>query len=152
MTQKLASTSIYGAFIIRYSCGVPERTLWFFCLGLAALSLMLTTKLIPKCFLNFWIFKSAPHFLICFSWLNVMWFAQVFKALFVFLKSNPKQSARWFLTPLSDPAFLSLSHGSLGFALHGSFYNHFLIGQNSSTANQNLWNKQLSELPWRRKC
>ena len=39
-----------------------------------------------------------------------------------------------------------------GFALHGSFSNHFLIGQNSSTANQNLWNKQLLELPWRRKC
>ena len=60
------------------------------------------------------------------------------KPLFVFLKSDPKQNARSLLTPVSDPAFHALSHGSLSFALHGSFFNHFLIGQNSSTANQNL--------------
>ena len=41
--------------------------------------------------------------------------------LFVFLKSDPKQNARSLLTPVSDPAFHALSHGSLSFALHGSF-------------------------------
>ena len=34
----------------------------------------------------------------------------------------------------------ALSHGSLGFALHGSSLNHLFIGQNSSTANKNLCN------------
>ena len=72
--------------------------------------------------------------------------------LFVFLKSDPKQNARSFLTPVTDPTFHALSHGSIGFALHGSFFNHLLIGQNSSTANQNPWNKRLLELPWRTKC
>ena len=42
------------------------------------------------------------------------------------------------LLPVSDPVFCALSHGTLSYALHGSFYNHFLIGQKSSTANQNL--------------
>ena len=55
-----------------------------------------------------------------------------------FLESDPKQNARSLLSPVSDPAFHALSHGSLGFALHGSFFNHFLTSQNSSTANQNL--------------
>ena len=73
-------------------------------------------------------------------------------SLFVFLKSDPKQNARSLSTPVSDPVFHALSHGSLSFALHGSFFNHFLIGGNSSTANQNHWNKWLLELPWRRKC
>ena len=59
-------------------------------------------------------------------------------ALFVFLKSDPKQNAWSPSTPVSDPAFHALSHGSLSFALHGSFFNHFFIGQNSLTANQNL--------------
>ena len=59
------------------------------------------------------------------------------RALFVYMKSDPKQNARSLLTPVSDPAFHALSHGSLSFALHGSFFNRFLIGQNSSTANQN---------------
>ena len=59
-------------------------------------------------------------------------------ALFVFSISDLKQNARSLLTQVSDPAFYALLHGSLGFALHGSFYNRFLIGQNSSTANQNL--------------
>ena len=72
-------------------------------------------------------------------------------SLFVFLKSDLKQNAMSFSTPVSDPAFHALSHGSLSFALHGSFFNHFLIGQNSSTANQNLWNKRLLELPWKEK-
>ena len=59
-------------------------------------------------------------------------------ALFVFLKSDPKQNARSLLTPVSDPDFHAPSHGSLDFAHHGSFFDHFIIGQNSSTANQNL--------------
>ena len=54
--------------------------------------------------------------------------------LFVFLKSDPKQNARSFLTPASDPAFQALSHGCLDFAVNGSFLNHFLIGQNSSNS------------------
>ena len=53
-------------------------------------------------------------------------------SLFVFLKSDLKQNARSLLTPVSDPAFHALSHGGIGFALHGSF--HFLIGQNSSNS------------------
>ena len=57
-------------------------------------------------------------------------------ALFVFLKSDHKQNARSLLTPVSDPAFHARSHGILSFALHGSFLNHFLIGGNSSRANQ----------------
>ena len=64
--------------------------------------------------------------------------SEICNALFVFLKSDLKQNARSLLTPVSDPDFHALSHGSLSFALHGSFFNHFLIGQNSSTANQNL--------------
>ena len=59
-------------------------------------------------------------------------------SLFVFLKSDQKQNARSLLTPVSDPADPALSHGSLSFTLHGSLFNHFMIGQNSSTANQNL--------------
>ena len=65
-------------------------------------------------------------------------FTHTFSSLFVFLKSDPKQNARSLLTPVSDPAFQALSHGSHGFALHGSFFNHFFIGQNCSTANENL--------------
>ena len=42
------------------------------------------------------------------------------------------------LTPVSDTIFDALSHGTLGFALHGSYLNNFLIGENSSTANQIL--------------
>ena len=54
--------------------------------------------------------------------------------LFVFSISDPKQNARSLLTTVSDPAFQALSHCCLGFALHGSFLNHFLIGQNSSNS------------------
>ena len=60
------------------------------------------------------------------------------RALFVFSLSDPKQNARSLLTPVSGTVFYALSHGTLGFALHGSFFNHFLIGGNSSTANQIL--------------
>ena len=45
----------------------------------------------------------------------------------------------WFCSPCSSLLFCS----SL---------NHFLIGRILPTANQNLWNKRLLELPWRRKC
>ena len=58
--------------------------------------------------------------------------------LFVFLIVGPKQNAGSLLTPVSDTVFYALSHGTLGFALHGSSFNHFLIGANSSTANQIL--------------
>ena len=50
------------------------------------------------------------------------------RALFVFSLSDPKQNARSLLTPVSGTVFYALSHGSLGFALHGSFFNHLLIG------------------------
>ena len=59
-------------------------------------------------------------------------------ALFVFSIDDPKQNAGSLLTPVSDTVFYALSHGTLGFALHGSSFNHFLIGGNSSTANQIL--------------
>ena len=48
--------------------------------------------------------------------------------LFVFLKVGPKKNAGSFLTPVSEMAFYALSHGTLGFALHGSSFYHFLIG------------------------
>ena len=51
---------------------------------------------------------------------------------------SPKQNAGSLLTTVSDTVFDALSHGALGFALHGSSFNHFLIGGNSSTANQIL--------------
>ena len=59
-------------------------------------------------------------------------------ALFVFSLSDPKQNARSLLTPVSGTVFNALPHGSFGFALHGSFFNHLLIGRKSSTANQNI--------------
>ena len=67
-------------------------------------------------------------------------FSKLFIAvtLFVFSISDRKQNARSHLTPPSNPAFHALSHGSLGFALHDSFFNHFLNRQNSLTANQIL--------------
>ena len=48
--------------------------------------------------------------------------------LFVFSISDPKQNARSLLTPVSGTVFKALSHSSLGFALHGSFFNHLLSG------------------------
>ena len=57
---------------------------------------------------------------------------------FVFSMVGPKQNAGSLLTPVSDTIFDALSHGTLGFALHGSFFNHYLIGGDSSTANQIL--------------
>ena len=57
--------------------------------------------------------------------------------LFLFSTGSPKQNTRSLLTSVSDTVFYALSRGSLGFAVHGSFFNHFLIGQNFSTTNQN---------------
>ena len=73
-------------------------------------------------------------------------------SLFVFSIGGPKQNVKSFLTPFYESVFYALSRGSLGFALHGSFFNHFLIGWFSSTANKNLWNRQLIRLLWRTKC
>ena len=66
--------------------------------------------------------------------------------------SGHKQKCTQFLTPFSGTVFHALSHGSPGFALHGSFFNNLLIDWKSSTANQSLWNRWLMELPWRTKC
>ena len=63
---------------------------------------------------------------------------QVVQPLFVFSMVGPKQNETSLLTPFSDTVFDVLSHGTLGFALHGSSLNRFLIGGNSSTANQIL--------------
>ena len=49
-------------------------------------------------------------------------------SLFVFSLSDPKQYAWSLLTSVSGTVFYALSHGSLAFALHGSFFNHLLIG------------------------
>ena len=51
-----------------------------------------------------------------------------YEALFVFSIGGPKQNVKSFLTPVSELLFYALLHGSLGFAFHGSFFNHFLIG------------------------
>ena len=72
-------------------------------------------------------------------------------SLFVFSIDDPKQNATSLLTPFSKIVFDALSRGTLGFALHGSSVNHFLIGGNSSTANQILSCKWLLKLPWKAK-
>ena len=54
-----------------------------------------------------------------------------------FLDSWPQQNAGSLLTPVFETVFYALSHGTLGFALHGTSFNHFLIG-NYSTANDSL--------------
>ena len=62
-------------------------------------------------------------------------------ALFVFSIVRPKQNAGSFFTAVShsfDTVLYALSHGTLRFALHGSFFNHFLIGGDSLSANQIL--------------
>ena len=73
------------------------------------------------------------------------------KSLFVFSIDGPKQNATSLLTPVSNIVFNALSSGALSFALRGSSVNHFLIGGNSSTANQILSCKWLLKLPWRAK-
>ena len=50
--------------------------------------------------------------------------------LYVFSIVGPKQNAGSLMTQVSDTAFYAVSHGTPGVALHGSFYNHFLIGAN----------------------
>ena len=77
--------------------------------------------------------------------------ALYYSTLFVFSMVVPKQNAGSLLTPVSDTVFYALSYGNLGFALHGSYLNHFLIGGNSSTANQIFSRKWLLKLPWRAK-
>ena len=73
------------------------------------------------------------------------------RTLFVFSLFGPKQNAGSLLTAVSETVLYALSHGTLGFALHGSSFNPFLIGGNSSTANQILSCKWLLKLPWRAK-
>ena len=58
--------------------------------------------------------------------------------LFV-LAPNKMQGHFWHLFLV----FYALSHGTLGFALHGSSFNHFLIGATSSAANKILWHEQV---------
>ena len=77
-------------------------------------------------------------------------------SLFVFSILDPKQNASFWhclslLTAVSDTVLYDLSHGTHCFALHGSFFNHFLTYGVSSTANQILWNKWLLKLPWKAK-
>ena len=52
---------------------------------------------------------------------------KVFRSLFVFSIDAPKQNATSLLTPVSSIVFYALSSGTLGFALHGSSVNHYLI-------------------------
>ena len=63
----------------------------------------------------------------------------------------PQTKCKLIYDTFSDSVFYALSHGSLGFAFHGSFFNHSLIGQNSSIANKNLCIVRLIGLPWRTK-
>ena len=74
-------------------------------------------------------------------WTTLLW--HLIRPLFVFSLSDPKQNARSLLTSVSGTVVYALSHGTLSFALHGSFFNHLLIGWKSSTANQSLWNRWL---------
>ena len=72
-------------------------------------------------------------------------------ALFVISTVGPKQNVGSLLKPASDTVFYAVSHGTLGVALHGSFFNHFLIiGENLQPANRNFCNRRLLELPWRK--
>ena len=53
----------------------------------------------------------------------MLWWCPLYKPLFVFLTGDPKQNVNSFMTPFSDSVFYALSHGSLGFVLHGSTIN-----------------------------
>ena len=46
-------------------------------------------------------------------------------SLFVFSMGGPKQNAGSLLTLVSHKVFYALSHGTLGFAFHAIFNNHF---------------------------
>ena len=68
-----------------------------------------------------------------------------------FFDKLPKQNARSLLTPVSDPAFYALSHGSKHFLLHGSSNNRLF--QRFWLAVEEFWpiRKWLKKLPWRAK-
>ena len=72
-------------------------------------------------------------------------------SLFVFSVNGPKQNARSLLTPVSDPTFYALSHGSKHFLLHGSSNNRLF--QRFWLAVEEFWpiRKWLKKLPWRAK-
>ena len=72
------------------------------------------------------------------SWISLNSEFTNVQPLCVFSIVGPKQNAGSFMTQVSDTAFYALSHDALSFALHGSCFNHFLIGGNCSTANQIL--------------
>ena len=55
-----------------------------------------------------------------------------------FLDSWPQTKSSVTFDTCFWHCFYALSRGALGFALNGSSFNHFLIGGNSSTANQIL--------------
>ena len=69
---------------------------------------------------------------------RVYYFFAFHAPLFVFSIDGLKQNAGSLLTPVSYTVCYALSYGTLGFALHGSSFNHILIGGDSSTANQIL--------------
>ena len=64
-----------------------------------------------------------------------------FYTLFVFSISGPKQNGRSSKVTFDiffRYFFYVLLHGSLSFAVHGSYFNHFIFDQNFSTTNHNL--------------
>ena len=71
--------------------------------------------------------------------------------MFVFSINGPKPNSRSLLTPVSDPTFYALSHGSKHFLLHGSSNNRLF--QRFWLAVEEFWpiRKWLKKLPWRAK-
>ena len=57
-------------------------------------------------------------------------------SLFVFSIGGSKQNVKSFWTPVSESVFYALSNGSIAFAFHGSFFNHFLNGGFSPRVNK----------------
>ena len=114
---------------------VFQKDLWWLLLGLVFLIVA-----------TYFQYKSLQVVII-----RTVFFLVNLRALFVFSIDDPKQNATSLLTPVSNIVFYALSSGTLGFALHGSSVNLFLIGGNSSTANQILSCKWLLKLPWRAK-
>ena len=84
-------------------------------------------------------------------WLDNYPDALVFFIVCFFSINGLKQNARSLLTPVSDPAFYALSHGSKHFLLHGSSKNHLF--QRFWLAVEEFWpiRKWLKKLPWRAK-
>ena len=65
-----------------------------------------------------------------YSWILLIidqWPRDVPIPLFIFSIGGSKQNVKSFWTPVSVTVFYALSHGSLGFALHGSFLTIFLL-------------------------